>query len=357
MRKSRFFGKGSGSQWDKLININSAMWSTRSTESRVLSKGYTPISIGGSKLDKNNVVVKLKTLRTSSLVARTMRDVEFDRQRRKWLKSPNQIVPLGLQGQAQLVSYDKENGTVDMEQTAKNYRGHHQPESSEHIGFGLSYSDEYTLYHLMTLVSGNSSIVLVDPTILPDTHKYHQSVSSGPIVYDPDGTPSIHTHENEITLQDVPSFLIAGAIRRVGRRVEIATNPFFIDVHNPETPREIVRKSQEATMAFLNLSTIDRTGSPIPGMGRISEQEISEIVTEVVALNMEVNLEILSMSGQEQDIYYSILQEMRQHQHKPSTTYHSIEVVEDTEQKKEGVDTGKEEISPEQEESGPKTKI
>ncbi|HHF7374961.1 hypothetical protein [Legionella bozemanae] len=322
---------------DSFFSLTSSMWGEIPSE--ILQKGgdYIPISYGGSVLTVENALPKIKTLGTSRFLARTMSMEQFKES--PSLKIGETEVPLGLYGGSQLVEYD-DSGKIDKKETAKNFAGHHNPESAEkYKGHAISCSDEYTIYSIISMVAGRSSVVLIDPTALPKTHRYEQLPPDLQPSYDPHGTPSHYAYEKETTIQGIPSIFIPGRLDRQGLRVVLATNPYFIDMQSKSTPQSVKDKAHIACSAYLNFMTEVRTGKPIPGMDSVSKKEVRALQMAAILENMQANLEILPMSSKDKDIYFIIYQDLKSKAPPPSKkTYKAIEVVEEVEEMEKETD-------------------
>ncbi|MCE0724373.1 MULTISPECIES: hypothetical protein [Legionella] len=319
---------------DRFFSLNSSMWGKIPDEALEKGGSYIPISYGGGPLTVENALIKISTLGTSRFLARTMTMDQF--KEGPSLDVGGTHIPLGLYGSSQLVEYD-DKGKINKKETTKNFAGHHNPDGAEKFrGYAISCSDEYTIYSLLALVTGRSSVVLIDPSALPHTHRYEQLPPDLQPSYDSHGTPSHYTFEKETTLQGIPSIFIPGRLERQGLQVVLATNPYFIDMQSKSTPQSVKDKAHIACSAYLNFMTEVRTGKPIPGMDSVSKKEARSLQMAAILENMQANLEILPMSSKDKDIYFIIYQDLKSKAPPPSKkTYKAIEVEEVEEMDKE----------------------
>ncbi|MCE0722535.1 MULTISPECIES: hypothetical protein [Legionella] len=308
---------------DYIFKLDSNMWSTSRSKRGQLS--YLPMSYGGSVLTPSNALWKLRTLAATNCLARTMSVSEFDLDF-PLFEGTSAKVPTGLRGHSQLVKF-LEDGTVDEKKTTSAFKGHHKQTGEGFEGSALSFSHQWTIYHFCTLVSGKTSIVLADQTVIPDNFMFVQGAEEEATGYDPSGSPDTFTFEHEVTVQDVPLIAIPGRLHRQGINLVFSANPYFIDLKNNVIPEEIKSLARQATQSYLIASAIQRTGKPIPGHPYITMEEAAMQQKKVIAQNISVLVETFDMTSKEKDTYYVLLQEARGQ--RQTVHYTRIEVEEE----------------------------
>ncbi len=292
---------------ERFFRLDSNMWMTSGT-----IRGqhlYLPISYGGSLLTGENALWKLRTLAASNCLARTMGLSEFDRCFPLFIGTSAKI-PCGLNGSSQLVKF-LDDGSVDEEKTERAFKGHHKQSSEDFEGSALSFSHQWTIYHFSSLISGKTSIVLADPTGIPDDHVHIQGAAESTTGYDPSGSPDTFSFEHEVTVQDVPLIAMPGRLHRQGLKLVFSANPYFIDLQNKLLPEEVRSEAQHAIQSYLIASAIQRTRKPIPGQPHITMEEAVQIQKKAIDKNIEVMIELIDMKPEQKDEYYLILRQMR----------------------------------------------
>ncbi|MBN9228444.1 MULTISPECIES: hypothetical protein [Legionella] len=323
---SMFAPRSSLLSMEPFFKLDSNMWGFASHRKTTFARGpYMPISFGGTQLTRDNALPKLSTLTRSQCYARTMDTSEFAHSAR--LGSSTQV-PSGLCGASQLVKYQRD-GSVDARRTESAFTAHHKQTGKEYQGAALSFSHQWSIYHVCSIVSGKSSIVLVDPTGLPDDHMHVQGTGTeeggG---YDPSGDRDTYSFEHEVTLQDVPAILIPGRLHRQATKVVYSTNPFFIDLQNKSLPEEVRSLALKAVQDYAIANAIRRTGKPVPGRPVVTIDEAIQSQVQAIDRNFEAMIEILGMGPQVQNMYYTMLCDLRGRDRVAPSHYTHIEVEE-----------------------------